>query len=95
MATVNPWRRFIGLLPGGARTVGEVIDVDEGAGTCRVRLRNNVVIAARGTAVPAGAGAAWASAGSCSKWRQSFPQPRTSVLARLLARWRCGRRVWR
>lgn len=29
MATVNPWRRFIGLLPGGARTVGEVIDVDE------------------------------------------------------------------
>ncbi len=30
MATVNPWRRFIGLLPGGARTVGEVIDVDEG-----------------------------------------------------------------
>ncbi len=37
MATVNPWRRFIGLLPGGARTVGEVIDVDEGAGTCRVR----------------------------------------------------------
>ncbi|EIU7171574.1 hypothetical protein [Pseudomonas aeruginosa] len=54
MATVNPWRRFIGLLPGGARTVGEVIDVDEGAGTCRVRLRNNVVIAARGTAVSAG-----------------------------------------
>ncbi len=38
MATVNPWRRFIGLLPGGARTVGEVIDVDEGAGTCRVRM---------------------------------------------------------
>ncbi len=38
MATVNPWRRFIGLLPGGARTVGEVIDVDEGAGTCRVRI---------------------------------------------------------
>lgn len=32
----------------------EVIYVDEGAGTCRVRLRNNVVIAARGTAVPAG-----------------------------------------
>ncbi|HDV4130275.1 TPA: hypothetical protein RH922_004066, partial [Pseudomonas aeruginosa] len=32
----------------------EVIDVDEGAGTCRVRLRNNVVIAARGTAVSAG-----------------------------------------
>ncbi|HCF1133484.1 TPA: hypothetical protein NH763_003160 [Pseudomonas aeruginosa] len=31
-----------------------MIDVDEGAGTCRVRLRNNVVIAARGTAVPAG-----------------------------------------
>lgn len=34
--------------------MGEVIDVDEGAGTCRVRLRNNVVIAARGAAVPAG-----------------------------------------
>ncbi|MDF5937505.1 hypothetical protein P4234_00155 [Pseudomonas aeruginosa] len=31
-----------------------MIDVDEGAGTRRVRLRNNVVIAARGTAVPAG-----------------------------------------
>ncbi|HIE5493376.1 TPA: hypothetical protein ACXNRL_000490 [Pseudomonas aeruginosa] len=31
-----------------------MIDVDEGAGTCRVRLRNNVVIAARGTAVPVG-----------------------------------------
>ncbi|MGU2448354.1 hypothetical protein ACSESA_10575 [Pseudomonas aeruginosa] len=53
MATVNPWRRFIGLLPGVAHTVGEVLDVDEGTGTCRVRLRNSVVIAARGTTVPA------------------------------------------
>ncbi|EME5362062.1 hypothetical protein QK360_28625 [Pseudomonas aeruginosa] len=52
MATVNPWHRFIGLLSGGAHTLEEVVDVDEGVGTCRVRLRNNIVIAARDTAVP-------------------------------------------
>lgn len=54
MATVNPWRRFIGLLPGGARTVGEVIDVDEGAGTAVPRAAITTLFRRRTRQVPAG-----------------------------------------
>ncbi|WP_374840350.1 hypothetical protein [Pseudomonas aeruginosa] len=49
-----------------------MIDVDEGAGTCRVRLRNNVVIAARGTAVPVGQ-MAFISDGLVTGPRRSYP----------------------
>lgn len=28
MATVNPWKKFIGLLPGGSKMVGEVVSVN-------------------------------------------------------------------
>ncbi|WP_281688743.1 hypothetical protein [Pseudomonas citronellolis] len=54
MATVNPWKKFIGLLPGGAKTVGEVISVDAVAGTSVVELRTGIRVLARGTSVDAG-----------------------------------------
>lgn len=54
MATVNPWRRFIGLLPGGSKTVAEVLGVDNVTGTSRVRLRNGIEVAAIGVSVPEG-----------------------------------------
>ena len=33
MATVNPWKKFIGLLPGGVRLVGTVAAHDSQSGT--------------------------------------------------------------
>lgn len=54
MATVNPWKRFIGLLPGGAKTVGEVVSIDTAAGTSVVQLRTGSQVVARGTSVAAG-----------------------------------------
>lgn len=54
MATVNPWKRFISLLPGGSRTVGEVISISTATGTSIIELRNGVQIAARGTDVAVG-----------------------------------------
>lgn len=54
MATVNPWKRFIGLLPGGAKTVGEVVSIDTAAGTSVLQLRTGSQVVARGTSVPAG-----------------------------------------
>lgn len=54
MATVNPWKKFIGLLPGGAKTVGEVVSVNTSAGTCVVELRTGSQVVARGTSVAVG-----------------------------------------
>ena len=54
MATVNPWRRFIGLLPGGHKTVAEVLYVDTIAGTSRVQLRTGAELVVAGTSVSAG-----------------------------------------
>lgn len=54
MATVNPWKRFIGLLPGGVRTVGEVVSINATTGSSVVELRNGVQIAVRGVDVPTG-----------------------------------------
>lgn len=54
MATVNPWKRFIGLLPGGSRTVGTVANVNTAAGTSAVTLRNGVQVVVQGTSVGAG-----------------------------------------
>ena len=54
MATVNPWKRFIGLLPGGERTVGTVVSINEASGISIVQLRNGTEIAARGIDVPQG-----------------------------------------
>lgn len=54
MATVNPWKRFIGLLPGGAKTVGAVISVSTVAGTSRVRLRTGVEVTVTGVSVAVG-----------------------------------------
>lgn len=54
MATVNPWKRFIQLLPGGSRAVGQVTAINETAGTSAVRLRNGSEIMASGTSVPVG-----------------------------------------
>lgn len=54
MATVNPWRRFIELLPGGSRAVGEVMHIDVTAGTSMIKLRNGSEIMALGTGVDVG-----------------------------------------
>lgn len=54
MATVNPWKKFIGLLPGGVRTVGDVLSIDTAAATSIIELRNGVQITARGTDVAVG-----------------------------------------
>ena len=54
MATVNPWKRFIQLLPGGSRAVGQVMAVNSSAGTSIVKLRNGSEIMATGTGVPVG-----------------------------------------
>ena len=51
MATVNPWKRFIGLLPGGVRTVATVVSVDLASGTSIVALRNGNQMTARGVDV--------------------------------------------
>ncbi len=42
MATVNLWKKFINLLPGGSRTVGEVISISTATGSSIVELRNGV-----------------------------------------------------
>ncbi|WP_339514433.1 hypothetical protein [Pseudomonas sp. RL_15y_Pfl2_60] len=54
MATVNPWKKFIGLLPGGMRTVGDVISIDTAAATSVIELRSGVQITARGVDVAVG-----------------------------------------
>ncbi|MEJ6655674.1 MAG: hypothetical protein QNL70_06690 [Pseudomonas sp.] len=54
MSTVNPWKRFIGLLPGGTRTVGTVSSVDLQTGTSIITLRNGSQISAKGTGVSRG-----------------------------------------
>ena len=54
MATTNPWKRFLSLLPGGSKTVAEVLGVDNVTGTSRVRLRNGIEVSALGVSVPEG-----------------------------------------
>ncbi|WP_285275229.1 hypothetical protein [Halopseudomonas bauzanensis] len=54
MSTVNPWKRFIGLLPGGTRTVGTVTSVNLQNGTSVITLRNGNQISAKGTGVARG-----------------------------------------
>ena len=54
MATVNPWKRFIGLLPGGERTVGTVANINASAGTSILTLRNGVAVMVQGTSVGVG-----------------------------------------
>lgn len=54
MATVNPWKRFIGLLPGGTRTVGTVASINTSTGTSTITLRTGSQMTARGTDVAVG-----------------------------------------
>ncbi|MDP2444153.1 hypothetical protein [Pseudomonas sp.] len=52
MATVNPWKRFIGLLPGGVRTVATVMSINSSAGISEVELRTGTRVTVRGVDVP-------------------------------------------
>ena len=52
MATVNPWKRFIGLLPGGVRTVGTVKGINTTTGLSEVELRTGTRVTVRGVDVP-------------------------------------------
>lgn len=54
MATVNPWKRFTGLLPGGVRTVATVRIINETGGQSIVELRTGDRITVRGVDVGAG-----------------------------------------
>lgn len=54
MATVNPWKRFISLLPGGSRVVGTVTYVNTTSGATTVTLRNGSSITAFGVSVAVG-----------------------------------------
>ncbi|BCY01597.1 hypothetical protein [Stutzerimonas stutzeri] len=54
MATVNPWKRFEALLPGGQRAVGTVTTINQVSGISTIRLRNGTEITARGVDVPEG-----------------------------------------
>ena len=73
MATVNPWKRFIGLLPGGSRTVGTVANVNNAAGTSTVILRNGVQVVVQGTSVGVGH-KAFITDGSITGQAPSLPQ---------------------
>ena len=52
MATINPWKKFIGLLPGGVRTVATVMSINTTTGISEVELRNGARVAVRGIDVP-------------------------------------------
>lgn len=54
MATVNPWKRFVQLLPGGSRLVGQVMHINTGSGTSTIKLRNGSEVMATGTGVSVG-----------------------------------------
>ncbi|MDH0894216.1 MULTISPECIES: hypothetical protein [unclassified Pseudomonas] len=54
MATVNPWKRFIGLLPGGIRTVAIVRSINAAAGMSEVELRTGTRVTVRGVDVSVG-----------------------------------------
>lgn len=54
MATVNPWKRFEALLPGGQRAVGTVTAINQVSGISTIQLRNGTEITARGVDVPVG-----------------------------------------
>tara|TARA_R110000751_G_scaffold276691_1_gene377842 strand:+ start:6091 stop:6327 length:237 start_codon:yes stop_codon:yes gene_type:complete len=73
MATVNPWKRFIGLLPGGTRTVGTVSSINTSAGTTTLTLRNGVAVVVQGTSVGVGQ-KAFITDGSITGQAPSLPQ---------------------
>ncbi|MGF6695227.1 hypothetical protein M2318_005328 [Metapseudomonas resinovorans] len=73
MATVNPWKRFIGLLPGGSRVVGEVLSIDPATGSSVVELRNGVQITALGVGVEPGL-RAFITAGQITGPAPNLPQ---------------------
>lgn len=52
MATINVWKRFIGLLPGGIRMVATVRSINTSAGTSEVELRTGTRVTVRGVDVP-------------------------------------------
>lgn len=51
---VNIWKKFVGLIPGGSRTIGLVMSVNTTAGTSTVQLRDGSEFTATGTSVTAG-----------------------------------------
>lgn len=48
---VNIWKRFVGLIPGGARTIGKVVFVNKVQGISTVELRDGTTFFAKGTSV--------------------------------------------
>ncbi|WP_043309567.1 hypothetical protein [Pseudomonas sp. ML96] len=52
MASVNIWKEFIGLLPGGVRTVATVKSINTTAGISEVELRTGTRVTVRGVDIP-------------------------------------------
>jgi len=52
MASTNSWKRFIGLLPGGVRTVATVRSINSSGGLSEVELRTGTRVIIRGSDVP-------------------------------------------
>ena len=48
---VNIWKRFVGLIPTGERTIGKVTFIDLYQGVSTIELRSGELFIARGTSV--------------------------------------------
>lgn len=51
---VNIWKKFISILPGGTRVIGEVIFVNTIKGVSTIKLRDGSQFMANGTDFPVG-----------------------------------------
>ena len=47
--TINPWQKFRGLIPDGARTYGTVASVDAGSNSSVVTLQNSDQVIVKGS----------------------------------------------
>lgn len=47
--TINPWQKFRGLIPDGARTYGTVASVDTGSNTSVVTLQSGDQVIVKGS----------------------------------------------
>lgn len=52
--SVNPWQKFKGLLPDGARTYATIFSVDTSAGTSVVTLQNGDKLTVKGAGFTVG-----------------------------------------
>lgn len=49
---VNIWKKFVGLMPGGSRTIGKVVFINTVQGTSTIEMRDGARFNVKGTSVP-------------------------------------------